>query len=181
MLAFAAALREERCVSVKLQPAWLVSREDRNPYNMETKRILRRFAALDLPVHSGNVVVPSGNAAKYLSDYFEPQEPDLTAPCGSAPYTTRLDQVGALSVLPDGSVCVCGFVIGNLYQEPIEAIIERYDPFADGGMEALLRGGAGQLRIFAQEQGLPVLVRGCCSACDVCRVIAKAWNLRKAH
>jgi hypothetical protein len=85
VLAFTAALREERCVSVKLQPAWLVSQEDRNPYNMETKRILRRFAALDLPVHSGNVVVPSGNAAKYLSDYFEPQEPDLTAPCGSAP------------------------------------------------------------------------------------------------
>ena len=180
VMAFTQALREDRRITVKLHPAWLVSPEDGNPYNAETRRILRRFAALDLPVSTGNVIFPSGNAEKYLSDYFEPQELDLTAPCGAALYTTRLDQVETLSILPDGGLCVCGFVIGNLYREPIKAIIERYDPFADGAMEAVLRGGVGQLRAFAQEQGLPAPERDYRSACDLCRAIAKAWNLRNA-
>lgn len=58
-------------IRLRLSPAWLVSKEDNNIYNQRTKSILREFEQLDIPVGRGNVIFPSGNAKKYLSEYFD--------------------------------------------------------------------------------------------------------------
>lgn len=57
--------------SVRTNPAWLVSREDRNEYNVRTEKILREFDALGISEGSGNIIFPQGNAIKYLGDYFK--------------------------------------------------------------------------------------------------------------
>ena len=56
---------------IKLSPAWLVSEEDDNPYNVRTREILREFDGLNIPLGSGNVIFPSGNALVYLNEYFD--------------------------------------------------------------------------------------------------------------
>lgn len=58
---------------VKLQahPAWLVSADDDNPYNNETRKILAEFKQMDIETSEGNVIFPSGNALKYLDEYFD--------------------------------------------------------------------------------------------------------------
>lgn len=57
---------------VRLSPAWLVSASDDNPYNVKTREILDSFSSLGIPVGSGNVIFPSGNALKYLGEYLDP-------------------------------------------------------------------------------------------------------------
>ena len=59
-------------VPVRLSPAWLVSASDDNPYNVKTREILDSFSSLGIPVGSGNVIFPSGNALKYLGEYLDP-------------------------------------------------------------------------------------------------------------
>ena len=58
-------------IPIKLQPAWLVSPGDQNPYNEKTKEIIQAFDALHIPLNQGNVIFPSGNALKYLREYFD--------------------------------------------------------------------------------------------------------------
>lgn len=62
-------------IPVRLQPAWLVSSEDQNPYNARTREIIREFAPLHLSLNQGNVIFPSGNAQKYLREYFDEKIP----------------------------------------------------------------------------------------------------------
>ena len=38
-----------------LSPAWLVSPENHNPYNIQTREIIREFEAIAIPVGAGNV------------------------------------------------------------------------------------------------------------------------------
>jgi len=42
-------------INIKLSPAWLVSEEDNNPYNIRTGEIIREFDDLQIPVGQGNV------------------------------------------------------------------------------------------------------------------------------
>lgn len=101
---------------VRLTPAWLVSPEDGNPYNLRTREVLRAFAPLGVPEGEGNVVFPSGNALKYLREYF----PD---PAALSPYDEDPRDVRTLSFSPDGSV-----LNGNVNETDILEIIENYKP-----------------------------------------------------
>ena len=66
---FAAEIK--RCgISMRLQPAYLVSATDDNPYNQRTREILESFADMDIPIGEGNVVFPEGNALKYLAKKY---------------------------------------------------------------------------------------------------------------
>lgn len=103
-------------IPVRLSPAWLVSREDENPYNEKTREILGAFADLDVQAGQGNVVFPEGNALKYLSEYFGENPPEN-------PYTEDPCQIKCLSVDPDG-----GVLGGNIYRDEIMKIIENYTP-----------------------------------------------------
>jgi len=100
---------------VKVHPAWLVSETDDNPYNRKTREILAQF---DLPVSSGNVVFPRGNALKYLAEYFPPELPAVS------PYDETAESVTRIGINPNGDVKAAGQVIGNAYREGVLDILE---------------------------------------------------------
>ena len=104
-------------IQVRLQPAWLVSSGDQNPYNEKTKEIIRAFEPLHIPLHSGNVIFPSGNALKYLSEYFD----DNTAPF--SPYEEDPEDIKTISFGENGDV-----LNGNVYETDILEIIRTYRP-----------------------------------------------------
>ncbi len=170
---FAEALCKEKLVGFKLHPAWVVNREHANTYNEETEACLRYFSALQIPVSSGNNIFPAGNAAIYLSEYYEQGSVDLDTKCGEAPYTDKLDDVETIGINPNGDVIVCCFVIGNVYLDSITDILKRYRPDANPMMAALLRGGVRSLVKLAEENGVAVDVARHYSACDVCRGIVR--------
>lgn len=104
-------------VPIKTQPAWLVSRDDDNPYNIVTKELLSHFSDMGIQESEGNVIFPQGNALIYLKDYFPsdavPKNPYWEDPF--APHT--------LSISADGQV-----LDGNLYDADILDIISTYTP-----------------------------------------------------
>lgn len=102
-------------IPLRLSPAWLVSREDGNPYNQRTREILRSFNPLGIPVGEGNVIFPSGNALKYLRAYF----PEDAAE--SSPYDDDPRDVRCLSFSPNGDV-----LDGNVYRADILRIMDEY-------------------------------------------------------
>ena len=111
-----------KCVSnskihIELGPAWLVSKEDDNPYNLRTKEIVKEFEDLKIPIGAGNVIFPSGNALKYLGEYFD-EELSYSSPYDEDPYDIR-----AISFSPDGSI-----LNGNIHRKKILDILEEYQP-----------------------------------------------------
>ena len=103
-------------IPVRLQPAWLVSTEDDNPYNIRTKEVLRAFEHLNIPAGTGDVIFPSGNALKYLKEYFD----ENTA---TSPYEEDPRDIRTLSFSPNG-----GILNGNVYKTDILEIMETYQP-----------------------------------------------------
>ena len=103
-------------IPVRLQPAWLVSAEDNNPYNLMTRQILDGFSDLGIPVGCGNVIFPEGNAKRYLSEYFK----DV---CPENPYEEDPKDVRCVSFSPNGDV-----LDGNAYGTDILEILASYTP-----------------------------------------------------
>ena len=104
-------------IPIKLHPAWLVSPEDQNPYNETTKEIIRAFEPLHIPLNQGNVIFPSGNALKYLREYFD----DNATPF--SPYEEDPEDIRTISFDANGDV-----LNGNVYQTDIFEIIRSYRP-----------------------------------------------------
>lgn len=102
-------------LSVKTQPAWLVSETDDNPYNLKTRNILHRFSEIGLSCGSGNVIFPQGNAIKYLGEYFEEGKEY------SNPYEEDPEDIHTISVDADGSV-----LGGNINEKDILQILKEY-------------------------------------------------------
>ena len=111
------ATEAKKCgIPILLQPAWLVSATDDNPYNRKTREILGSFADVKIPVGEGNVIFPEGNALKYLAEYFTdslPENPYVEDPC----------DVRCVSFEPNGNV-----LGGNVYRKYIMEIIKDYAP-----------------------------------------------------
>ena len=112
---FAAAAKKSG-MSVRLQPAWLVSAADDNPYNRKTRQILDSFADIGLSENDGNVIFPEGNAKKFLSEYFTAEIPEN-------PYIEDPRNVRCISFSPNGEV-----LCGNIYEKDIMDIIKDYAP-----------------------------------------------------
>ena len=102
-------------IALRLSPAWLVSKEDDNPYNVRTREVLAEFVYLDVPVGSGNIIFPSGNALKYLSEYFKEGE------VPENPYEDDPKDIRAIGFNPDGTV-----LDGNVYEKSIVEIMRNY-------------------------------------------------------
>ena len=113
---FAECVAESK-IHIKLSPAWLVSEDDDNPYNIRTREVINEFESLDIPVGSGNVIFPSGNALKYLSEYFD-QNVNYSSPYDEDPRDIR-----AIGFLPNGDV-----LNGNVYKDGILDILKAYQP-----------------------------------------------------
>ena len=112
------AIEVKKCgIPIRLQPAWLVSAADDNPYNRKTREILDSFADTELPVGEGNVIFPEGTALKYLAEYFKdtlPENPYKDDPCN----------VKCVSFEPNGDV-----LNDNVYRKDITEIIKNYYPY----------------------------------------------------
>ena len=111
------ASETKKCgIPIRLQPAWLVSATDNNPYNEKTKEILDSFDDIELHVGEGNVIFPEGNALKYLAEYF-------TDTLIENPYKDDPCNVKCVSFEPNGDV-----LGGNVYRNDIMEIIKDYTP-----------------------------------------------------
>ena len=104
-------------IQIKLSPAWLVSEEDNNSYNLKTREILKEFEYLNISVGSGNVIFPSGNALKYLREYFDEEIKY------SSPYDEDPNDIQTISFSPNGDV-----LNGNIHDKDILDILEAYRP-----------------------------------------------------
>ena len=111
-----AAETKKRDIPIRLQPAWLVSATDNNPYNEKTRAILDSFADLELPVGEGNIIFPEGNALRNLSEYFTDDHPENL-------YKDDPCNVKCVSFEPNGDV-----LGGNVYRNNIMEIIKDYAP-----------------------------------------------------
>ncbi len=103
-------------IPTRLQPAWLVSPDDGNPYNNKTRELLTSLADIGAPVSEGNVVFPKGNALRYLGEYFSAERPEN-------PYKEDPCNVKCISVEPNGNV-----LRGNLYKSDLSEITKSYIP-----------------------------------------------------
>ena len=103
-------------IPMRLQPAWLTSREDDNMYNVKTREILDSFCDMDIPVSEGNIIFPEGNAIKYLAEYFVGDIPEN-------PYVEDEHDVRCVSFSPSGDV-----LGDNVYRCDIMEIMENYAP-----------------------------------------------------
>ena len=111
-----AAEAKKNGISIRLQPAWLVSPYDDNPYNRKTREILKIFEEMQIPQNEGNVVFPEGNARIYLAEYFKDVIP--ANPYKEDPYNLK-----CISFSPNGDV-----LNGNVYRHGIMDIVENYKP-----------------------------------------------------
>ena len=111
------AAEAKKCgIPIRLQPAWLGSAMDDNPYNRKTREILDSFADMELPMGEGNVIFPEGNALTYLAEYFTDELPEN-------PYAEDPRDVRCVSFSPNGDV------LGrNVYERDIMEIIKDYAP-----------------------------------------------------
>ena len=103
-------------IPMRLQPAWLVSAADDNPYNRRTREVLDTLRDLEIPVSAGNVIFPEGNAKKYLAEYFGECAPEN-------PYVEDVRDVRCVSFSPNGDV-----LGSNAYRTDIMKILSEYEP-----------------------------------------------------
>ena len=103
-------------IPIRLQPAWLRSTMDDNPYNRKTREILDSFVDMGISVNEGNVIFPEGNALKYLAEYFTDKLPEN-------PYVEDPRDVRCLSFEPNGNI-----LGGNVYERDIMEILKDYAP-----------------------------------------------------
>jgi MoaA/NifB/PqqE/SkfB family radical SAM enzyme len=172
---FAEALSRRGVPSLRIHPAWVVNEEHVNPYNAETQRLIKIFTDMGIPADEGNNIFPSGNALRHLGEYFAPPGKfDLSVPCGSAPYTERLDEVTSLGINPNGDVNLCSITIGNIYSDDILDIIDRYDPYTHPARRAILTGGIPELLRYVEGRGITADISDCRSACGACRKLMDA-------
>ena len=111
------ATEAKKCgIPIRLQPAWLVSVTDDNPYNVKTQNILDSFSDMGISVNEGNVIYPEGNALKYLAEYFSDEHPDN-------PYLEDPRDMRCVSFSPNGDV-----LGGNVYECDVIEILKNYVP-----------------------------------------------------
>lgn len=102
---------------IKVQPAWLVSKDNENPYNIQTKELLQEFTDMGIEENEGNIIFPAGNALKFLGEYF----------FGERKYENPYDED------PADLRAICfssnGDILGsNVYEKDIMEILSAYKP-----------------------------------------------------
>ena len=103
-------------VKLLVHPAWLVSADDDNPYNNKTRRILAEFNRMGIETGEGNVIFPSGNALKYLGEYFGSSK-EIKNPYQEDPRNIR-----AICFSANGDI-----LDGNINKQNVIEILESYN------------------------------------------------------
>lgn len=104
-------------VKLQVHPAWLVSADDDNPYNNKTRKILSEFDQMGVEISEGNLIFPSGNAIKYLREYF-----DLSKETKN-PYDEDPTDIRAICFSANGDI-----LGSNIYTTDICEILSTYKP-----------------------------------------------------
>jgi hypothetical protein len=166
----ATALWDAGIQNVRWNPCWLVSENDGNAYNLQTRAILDELetALPMIPADDGNVMEPEGKARANFRDYFQTAFEWPRKSCQDVPYMDRLDDVRTICVEPSGDIPVCGWVLGNAARENITQILARYDPYADPTMKLILEEGVAGIVRQAQALGIALRQEGYFSICDLC-------------
>ena len=102
-------------IKIKGQPAWLISADDLNIYNNKTREILKVFDNMGIETNEGNIIWPSGNALKYLSEYFDLSKPQ------KSPYEENPNDIRAICFSANGDI-----LGSNIYEKDIMEILETY-------------------------------------------------------
>lgn len=170
---FARALCENYHGRFRLQPTWVNDESDNNPYNIKTKECLSYFDDLNIERNDGDSIFPSGNAVKYLSEYFEKKPIDMNFKCGDELYTTSLDNINELMIDCNGDVLACNFPIGNIMENNILNIITEYNPYNNPYMKSLLEDGIIGLLKEAERNGVIINTSEYYSPCEVCRAVIR--------
>lgn len=102
---------------LRTHPAWLVSSTADNPYNHQTREILKQFEEMGIAASEGNTIFPEGNALIYLKEYFDQN------PVVRNPYQEDPREIRSICVDPEGNV------LGeNIYRKDILDILSEYSP-----------------------------------------------------
>ncbi|MCI9169720.1 MAG: radical SAM protein [Lawsonibacter sp.] len=104
-------------VSLRTHPAWVAGRQHENSFNRQTAEIVSEFEKMGILQSDGNIIIPQGNALKYLSEYYDLEQEYAD------PYEEDPEDIRTVCVDPDG-----GVLGGNVCQESILEILERYTP-----------------------------------------------------
>ncbi|WP_167958085.1 radical SAM/SPASM domain-containing protein [Anaerosporobacter faecicola] len=169
---FVEALRRYYKGRFRLQPSWVGSEEEDNPYNRKTKECLAYFDEFHVERNEGDTIFPEGNACIYLAEYFEKKPMNYAFKCGDALYTTPLDRVNELVIDCNGDVIPCNFPIGNIYEEDIATMLERYNPYDNIFSKALLEDGIVGLCNVVKANRIPIDPEDYYSPCAFCKAVA---------
>lgn len=154
---------------IKWTPCWVVSKEDDNPYNHQTRLILNELEELQIKVGSGNVVFPQGATLENLVDYLPEKKQVIHDKCGELPYTDPLDLIKTMSMNPNGDIIVCNdFKIGNAIKSDVVEIFKTYNPNNNVYMKTILENGVHGLKVLAQKQGFSINRDKFYSICEMC-------------
>ncbi len=104
-------------ITLKINPAWLVSPDHKNTYNEKTKEILKKFFSLGIEACEGNVIFPSGNALKYFGKYFDLTKENIN------PYKQDPTDIHAICFNANGDI-----LGSNIYRQDISEILSSYRP-----------------------------------------------------
>lgn len=117
VLLFTETLLNNGLSAVRVHPAWLVNKDDDNPYNLKTKEIIKSFETLGVLPSNGNVIFPAGNALKYLGKYFDK----------NTAYVNRYEQdkknIRSICIEPNGNFLNC-----NIHDENFLSRLAEYCP-----------------------------------------------------
>jgi len=165
--------------NIEWNPCWVVSEDDNNQYNQETKSILEELEDLPIRKSEGNVMEPAGLAIANLKEFLPQKEKIPAGKCGDMPYTDPLDSVKGIFVEPDGKIAVCNdLYIGNAFDTDIIEIIESYDPFKIPEMRAIIEDGMKGLINWAGTKGVAPNPGGYYSICHMCTDIREKVRLK---
>jgi len=158
---------------IKWNPCWVISKEDRNEYNLRTDEILSELDCLGIRQSSGNILSPRGGAISNLSKYLPSKNKLFDGKCSDIPYTDDLNTISSICINPDGNVPICpSFVLGNIKTDDILQIIRNYDPYSNRKMRIILeKGMRGLLDEYISEKR-ELNGDGYYSMCDMCKDIS---------
>jgi MoaA/NifB/PqqE/SkfB family radical SAM enzyme len=128
---------------------------------------LEESAEKGKPVLGGGVML-RGRAAETLLDGL-PRHP--ASRFDECPHE-ELRRPERVHIDPQGNVHLCqGVVLGNVWEKPLKALLEEYEPESHPISGPLLRGGPAAL---AREHGVPLDEAGYADACHLCYSVRKA-------
>ena len=104
-------------VKLQIHPAWLVSPDADNSYNGKTREVLAVFNKMGIETSEGNVIFPSGNALKYLGEYFDSSEEIKN------PYQEDPTDIRAICFGTNGDI-----LGGNINEQDVIEILSSYNP-----------------------------------------------------